>query len=139
MEAVDETCYKEIEDLDMLYTSVTDLKLLDHITKFCSVLHTLNAVDTPQLMKTLFTDADGIPQFINAMEAAQRNYEQEKLVIQDKYMHAVALKLLLQSGEYETETRDWSKLSDDKQTWTVWKTTFREVYVAKRQVEAARE
>ena len=57
-------------------------------------------------MKTIFTNADGIPQFINAMEAAQQKSKWEKLVIQDKYMHAVALKLLLQSGEYETETRE---------------------------------
>ena len=77
-----------------------------HVTKFYLVIHTLDAVDIPQLMKTLFIDADGTPQFINAMEAAQRKFKREKLVIQDKYMHNVALKLLLQAGEYETETRE---------------------------------
>ena len=54
-------------------------------------------------------------------------------------MHTVALKSLLQSGEYETETREWSKLPDDQQTRTALKTTFREAYVAKRRAEAARE
>ena len=54
-------------------------------------------------------------------------------------MHAVALKLLLQSGEYETETREWSKLLEDHKTWAAWKTTFREAYVAKRRAQAARE
>ena len=54
-------------------------------------------------------------------------------------MHAVALKLLLKSGEHESETREWSKLLDDHQTWTAWKTTFREAYVAKRQSEESRE
>ena len=61
-----------------------------------------------QLIKTLFTDVYGIPQFINTMEAAQRNSKREKLVIQDEYMHAVELKSLLQLGEYETEMREWS-------------------------------
>ena len=37
------------------------------------------------------------------MEEAQRKSKREKLVIQDKYMHAVALKLLLKLGEYETK------------------------------------
>ena len=64
-------------------------------------------------MKTIFTDADGTSQFINAMGAAQRKSKQEKLGIKDEYMHTVALKLLIQSGEYETETREWSKLPDD--------------------------
>ena len=70
------------------------------------------------MMKTIITDSDGIPQFVNAMEVAQQKSKRAKLVIQDTYMHAVALKFLLQSGEYETETRECSKLPDDQQNWT---------------------
>ena len=73
------------------------------------------------------------------MEAAQRKSKRAKLFIHDENMHAVALKLLLQSGEYETETREWSKLPEDQQTWLEWKTTFQESYVAKQRAEAARE
>ena len=61
-----------------------------------SGIHTVDAVDIPKVMKTIFSYAEGIPQFINAMETAQQKYKQEKLVIHDKYMHAVALKSLLQ-------------------------------------------
>ena len=107
MEVVNKNWYKELEDPDMFYTYVTALKILDHITKFCSGLHTVNAIDIPQLMKTIFTNAEGIPQFINEMEAAQRNSKRAKLVIQDEYMHAVSLKSLLQTGDYETETSEW--------------------------------
>ena len=99
----------------------------------------MDAVDIPQVMKTLFSYAEGIPQFINTMKAAQRKSKHAKLVINDEYLHAVVLKYLLQYGEYETETREWSKLPEDEQTWAEWKTTFRAVYVAKRQAEAARE
>ena len=67
---IDKTWYKELEDPDTFYTKVMDLKLLDHLTEFCSGLHTVDAVDISQLMKTLYKDAEGIPQFINAMEAA---------------------------------------------------------------------
>ena len=90
-------------------------------------------------MKTLFSDAEGIPQFINAMDAAHRKSKRAKLIINDKYLHAVVLKLLLQSVEYRTETQEWSKLPEDEQTWSEWKTTFRAAYVAKRRAEAARE
>ena len=79
------------------------------------------------------------PQLINAVEAAQRKSKREKLVINDKYLHTVALKSLLHSGEYETKTREWLKLPEDEQTWEEWKTTFRAAYVAKRQSEAAQE
>ena len=122
--AVDKTWYKELEDPDTSYTNVTALKLLDHLTEFCSGLHTVDVVDIPQVMKTLFSDAERIPQLINAMEAAQRKSKREKLVINGEYLHALALKSLLQSGEYETETWEWSKLPEDEQTWAEWKTTF---------------
>ena len=123
----------------MFYTNVVVLKLLDHLIEFCSGLHTVYAVDIPQVMETLFRDAEGIPQYTNAMEVTQRKSKRAKLVIHDEYMHAVALKLLLQSGGYETETREWSKLPEDHQTWTAWNTTFQETYVSKRRSEAARE
>ena len=98
MELVDETWYKELENPDMFYTNFTDLKLLHHLTKFCLGFHTVDDMDIPQLMKTLFTNADGILQSINAMEAAERKSKMAKLVIQDKYMRAVVLKLLLEPG-----------------------------------------
>ena len=107
MEVVDETWYKELEEPDTFYMNATALKLLAHITEFCLCLHTIHAVEIPQLIKTLFTDANGILQFINAIETAQQNSKREKLVIQDEYTHAMALKLLLTSSEYETKTREW--------------------------------
>ena len=112
---------------------------LYHVTEFCARLHTVDVVDIPQLMKELYKDSDGVPQFINAMEVAQRKSKRAKLVINDEYLHAVALKLLLQSGEYKTETREWSKLPEANQTWEDWKTTFRAAYVVKRRSEAVRE
>ena len=103
VEVVDKTWYKELEDPDTFYKIVTSLKLLGHLTEFCSGLHIFDAVSIPQVMKMIFSNAKGIPQFINVMEAAQQKYNQAKLVIHDKYMHTVALKSLLQSDEYETK------------------------------------
>ena len=131
--------YKELEDPDTFYTKVTVIKLLEHLTEFCAGLHTVNAVDIPQLMKEIYKDSDGFPQFINAMEAVQRKSKRAKLVINNEYLHAVTLKSLLQSGEYETETRECSKLPEADQTWDDWKTTFRAAYFAKRRLEAVRE
>ena len=134
MSVVDKTCYKELEDPDTFYTKVTAVKLLDHLTEFCAGLHTVDTLDIPQFTKTRYKDSDWVPKFINAMEAAQRKSKREKLVINDECLHAVALKSLLKSSEYETETREWSKLPEEEQTWAEWKTTFRAAYVAKRRV-----
>ena len=90
-------------------------------------------------MKTLLSNAEGIPQYNNVMEAGQWISKRAKIVIHYEYMHAVALKSLLQSGEYETETREWLKLLEDQKTWAAWKTTFREAYLAIRLAQGARE
>ena len=83
MEVVNKMWYKEIEEPAMFYTNAPALKLLDHLNEFCLGLHTVNAVNIPQLMKTLFANGDRIPQFINVMEAAQKNSKRAKLPIQD--------------------------------------------------------
>ena len=64
----------------------------------------MDAVDIPQVVKTLNNNVEGIPKIINAMEAAQRKCKRTKLVIIDEYLHALVLKSLLQSGENDTET-----------------------------------
>ena len=72
MTVVDKTWYKELKDPDTFYTKFIALKLLDHLTEFCSGIHTVDAVYITQLVKKLYKDAEGIPQFINAMESEQR-------------------------------------------------------------------
>ena len=95
MTVVEETWYKDLEDPDTFYMKVTSLKLLDNLTEFCAGLHTVDAVDIPQLMKELYKGSERVPHFINTMEAAQSKSKRAKLVINDEYLHAVALKLLL--------------------------------------------
>ena len=57
MSVVEKTWYKELEDQDTFYTKVTALKLLDQQREFCAGLHTVNAVDIPQIMKSLYKDS----------------------------------------------------------------------------------
>ena len=53
MAVVDGTWYKELEEPDTFYTKVTALKILGRLIEFCDGLHTLDAVDILQLMKSL--------------------------------------------------------------------------------------
>lgn len=61
----------------------------------------MDVVDIQQFMKTLFTDSEGILQFINTMEAAQTISKRADLEVSDEYMHAVVLKLLLATDKYK--------------------------------------
>ena len=90
MAVIDKMWYKEIEDPDTFYTKFTALKLMDHLTEFCAGIHTMDAVDIPQLMKMLYKDSDGVPQLINAMESEQRKSKRAKIVINDEYLLVVS-------------------------------------------------
>ena len=79
MEVIDETWYKEIKEPDTFYTNVTALNLLDHLTELCSGLHTVYAVDIPQVMKTLFSDAKGIPQLKTQRKHHSENPSKQNL------------------------------------------------------------
>ena len=92
MTVVDEMWYKELKDRDTFYTKVTALKLINHLTEFCAGLHTVDAVNIQQIMNSLYKYSEGVPQFINGMEAAQHKSKRAKLVINDEYLHAMALK-----------------------------------------------
>ena len=70
MAVVDNTWYKQLKDPENFYTKVTALKLLNHLTEFCAGLHTVDVVDITQIMKSLYKYSEGLPRFINAMEAA---------------------------------------------------------------------
>ena len=83
MELVDKTWYKEIKDPDTFYTNVTALKLLDHLNNLFLGLHTVYAVDIPQLMKTMFTNVDGIPQFLNGNGSGAAKVQAGETRIQD--------------------------------------------------------
>ena len=79
MEIFNKTWYKDLEEPDTFYTNFTDLKLLNHLNKFCLGLHAVYTVTILQLTKTLYADADGISKFINMMEAAQRSSKGAKI------------------------------------------------------------
>ena len=64
MAVVGETWYTELKDQDTFYTKVTSLKLLDHLKEFCAGLHTMDAVDIPHIIKSIYKDSEGVPQFI---------------------------------------------------------------------------
>ena len=65
-----DTCYKELDDAGTFYTNVTAQQLLENLEDHCTGLHAIDAVDIPSVMHKFWTEAEGVPQYINIMEAA---------------------------------------------------------------------
>ena len=49
------------------YSYITSLTLLDHLWSSCTGLHSLDMIALRESMRTMHKDAEGIPEYINAL------------------------------------------------------------------------
>ena len=90
-------------------------------------------------MQTFWTEAGGVPQYINIIESAQNKSVCTPLPVTDAVMQAITFRAILASGEYPNNMREWQKLTPADQTWDKWKTKFLLAYTAKELSDKARD
>ena len=135
---VDETWYKDLKDAEAFYTEVTAFDLLDHLDRNCGGLHAIDLVHLNTEMMGYYAEAEGIPEYINMLEDAQRKAERAKMPIADVQLVAIASTAVLASQDYVRATEDWEALTNAQKTWTKWKSSFRVAHLArKRQLLAS--
>ena len=114
MSVVDETWYKELEDADKFYTNVTAQQLLEQLKDHCTGIHDIDAVDAPSVMQMFCTKAEGVPQYTNIMEVAQKKSVRNPLPVTEAAIQVIAFRSILASGEYPDNMREWQKLTPSK-------------------------
>ena len=122
--AVDETWYKELEDARTFYARVPASKIMEHLRSRCRGLTNIELIDIPNEMRTFYADAEGIPQYINLMEVAQRKAARGNLPVTDQTMVAIASKSVLAASDFDTATEKWDELPDSAKTWAAWKAHY---------------
>ncbi len=60
----------------------------------CNSLHPIELINLPTQMLSFYTDADGIPEYINMQEDAQRKLEWAKLPMSNEQLLAITTTLL---------------------------------------------
>jgi hypothetical protein len=85
-----------------------------------------------------YTAAEGIPEYINMLEEAQRKLAQANLPISDTQLVAIASTSVLAANDFPQTTEEWEALPPANKTWVAWKTRYRAAHTAhKRQLLAA--
>ena len=130
---VDETWYKDLRDPDEFYTNVTAMNLLGHFESHSTELTKTEAVKIPMQMMALYKECEGIPQYIQALEKAQRRSVRGNLPVADNVLAATAINALLSTGDYKDDTTSWLKKADTDRTWSAFKTHFSAAYLAEEQ------
>ena len=131
-EAVDELWYRDLRHERSFYTNVTTKQLLTHLDDNCGGLHPSELVNLPTDMLGYYASTEGIPEFINSLEAAQRKLARANLPMSDDQLLAIASTAVLAANDFPRPTDDWEAKPRAAKTWTAWKTHYRAAHIAKK-------
>ncbi len=103
--------------------------LLEHLEKNSTGLHALNIIALRLNMLLLYKIVESMmPDFILAMEEAQKKAKRAELPILDIKLAMYAATFVLQSGNYKKEMDKWEGHNTSKKTWTKWKQVYLVAY-----------
>ena len=132
-EAVDEIWYRDLRHPQSYYVTVTTQQLMTHLNANCGGLHPSDLVSLPTTMMGYYAIAEGIPEYINMLEEAQRKLARAQLQMPDAQLLAIASTAILASDHFPRPTDEWEALPPANKTWAAWKTHYRAAHIARKQ------
>lgn len=136
-DAVDDLWYRDLKHPRSFYTNVTAKQLIDHLDANCGGLHPSELVTLPTEMMTYYAKAEGIPEYINMLEDAQRKLARARLPMSNDQLLAIASTAVLASEHYPRPTDDWEAKPREEKTWTAWKAHYRAAHLARKRQQLA--
>jgi hypothetical protein len=107
---VDEVWYKDLKDADTFYTKVTARKIITFLDANSRGLHAINMISLHTNMHNYYTQADGIPQYINMLEDVQKKVTQAGMPIADIELVMMASAAILAAQHFPCKVNDWEGL-----------------------------
>ncbi len=132
--AVEEVWYNDLKDAETFYTKVTACNIMSLLELNSGGLHAIDMMGLRTNMQLYYSQANGVPQFINMMEDAQKKAKRAGMPIADVKLVMMALAAVLAAQHFPHEVDDWEGLAASARTCTAWKTAFRLAHV-KRQCQ----
>jgi hypothetical protein len=126
--AVEEVDINKLKDGTTFFHKVFAQDLLKHLKKNSTGLHALDIVMLHSNMLLLYKNAASMPDFILAIEEAQKKAKRAELPIPDIELAMYAATSVLQSGNYKKETNKWEGHNAVMKTWSKWKQAYPAAY-----------
>ena len=109
----DETWYQDLKDANTYYLEVTATTMLVYFLSNWSGLHEVDTITIQGEMMDYFGQVEGIPQYINRMDAAQARAKWSNLPISNEALVSIANRVMLGTKEYADETKGRNKRHPD--------------------------
>jgi uncharacterized membrane protein len=102
-----------------------------------AILYGPHLAPTKTNMHNYYTQVDGIPQYINMLEDAQKKTTRAGMPIANVKPVMMASAAVLAAQHFPREVDDWEGLPSASCTWMAWKTAFRLAHVKRQQQSLA--
>ncbi len=115
-ETVDEVWFKDLKDADSFYTKVSALEIIPFLDANSGGLHAIDMISLCTNMHQYYIQADGIPQYINMLEDAQKKAKRAGMPIAGIELVMMALAAVLAAQHFLREVDDWEGLPSSART-----------------------
>ncbi len=126
---INEVWYNDLLDADTFYTKVTAREIIAFLDANSGGLHAIDMISLRTNMHNYYTQANGIPQYINMLEDAQKKAMRAGMPIANVELVMMASAAVLAAQHFPRKVDDWEGLPSASCTWTAWKTAFRLAHV----------
>ena len=121
---MEEVWYTDLKDADTFYTKVTALDIIAFLDANSGGLHTIDMNSLRMNMHAYYVQVDGIPQYINMLEDAQKKAKWAGMPIADAKLVMMASVAVLAVQHFPHKVNDWEGLPSTSCMWTAWKQSF---------------
>ena len=124
-----------MRDSDSLYTEVAPKDILAHLQAGCNGQQALDLLALHNEIQRYKLEVEGIPEYINMLEDAQRKAGREGRTIADETLLLFTSTAMLTSERFPRANEDWEERSERDKTWPQWKSAYKRAH-AKARVKA---
>ena len=126
---------RELRDPETIYTEVDPRDRLDHLQAGCTDRHTLDRLVLHNEMQSYHLEVEGIPEYINMLEDAQRQAGRAGRAISDDTLLIFSSMVMLTSEWFPQTNNAWEDRAKPDKTWVTWKLAYKQAH-AKARVKA---
>ena len=123
---------QELRDPNTIYTEVDPRDLFAHLQAGRTGRHTLDLLALHNKMQRYHLEVEGIPEYINFLEDAQRQSGRAGRAILDKILLLFASTVMLTSERFPRANDDWEDRAELDKTWAAWKLAYKKAYTKAR-------
>jgi hypothetical protein len=117
-EVVNEVWYNNLKDADTFYMKVMAHEIIAFLDANSGGLHAINMIFLRTNMHNYYTQVDGIPQYINMLEDAQKKAKQAGMPIANVELMMMASAAVFAAQHFPRKVDNWEGLPSASCTWT---------------------